>query len=146
MKNGSGVRGSSRVPRTRPILPGYGNDANVPAPVIDALGDPQCRRRAFVGDVIDNGLEVSCRFRGPANLHLRGEQLCNATAHFLVREELSGVQLLQSLVHLLPKPRVVVKVVFDKSPHVLSGAAAGLFGRSVESCLRFRAEIDFHRF
>src|ERR1035437_110291 len=110
--------------------------------LMDILGDALRGCRAFLSDVVDDAFEVVRRSWGPANLHLRGEP--RALADFLRREELPGVQLLQTLVNLPPEPRVVVKVVFDKLLHVLRGAAAVLFGGSVEFRLRLRAEFYFH--
>src|SRR5258708_26250425 len=81
---GSGGRGSSRVPSTRPVLPLFGRNFNEPAlSYIDCLGNALSGSLIFLPDVFYNSREGFSSGRQPAPLHLLAELLSDTGAGFL---------------------------------------------------------------
>ena len=69
-------------------------------------------------------------------MHLGAEHLLDTSAHLLVGEELTAVELVQPFLDLLPEPYIMVNVVFDELLDVFRRAAVVLFRSPVNPRLK----------
>jgi hypothetical protein len=92
----------------------------------------------------NDGGEILSGLRGPANLHLRTKHPFDPLSDLFVREGFAPVELLQPLLDVLAKPRVMVKIMLYKLLNIPVSIAAVLGGDAVQLGLQVGAEMYFH--
>jgi hypothetical protein len=63
----------------------------------------------------------------PSNLHLGAEHQLDSSAHLVVGQEFTAIELVQAFFYLLPEPYVMVNIVFDELLDVFLRAAVVVF-------------------
>jgi len=63
----------------------------------------------------------------PSNLHLGAEHQLDSSAHLVVGQEFTEIELVQAFFYLLPEPYVMVNIVFDRLLDVFLRAAVVVF-------------------
>jgi len=82
---------------------------------------PERERRGVAVGVIRVGWsEIRSR---PSNLHLGAEHQLDSSAHLVVGQEFTAIELVQTFFDLLPEPYVMVNIVFDELLDVFLRAA-----------------------
>ena len=79
-------------------------------------------------------------------MHLLAEHLVDSGPDFFVRNKLPVVELLQTLCHLLAKPRVMINVMFHKLLNIFLRAALVLGSSTFHFRLQFWRKMHFHIF
>ncbi len=64
--------------------------------------------------------------------------------NFLVSEKLAAVEPVHACSHLLPKPGIIIQIIFDELLDVIVGGSAVFRCDSVKLRLQFRSEMNFH--
>lgn len=59
-------------------------------------------------------------------------------------EKFAAIELVQTALHLLPKPYIMVDIVFDKLLNIMCCIRVGSSGGAIYFGLKFRVEDDFH--
>jgi hypothetical protein len=67
-----------------------------------------------------------------------------ASADFLMSQELPAIELLKTACHLLPEPYIVVEIVLYELLHVFVSPPIDIRSDAVELRLQFRGKVHFH--
>jgi hypothetical protein len=80
----------------------------------------------------------------PSKLHLGAEHQLDSSAHLVVGQEFTAIELVQAFFYLLSEPYVTVNIVFDELLDVFLRAAVVGFRSPVNPRLQIRISVYFH--
>ena len=98
--------------------------------IIDQTADALRSHRVVQTDVVNYVVQVRCRVRRPANLHLPPEPPFKTDPDFVMGKKFAAVEPTQARGYLLPKPRIVIQIAFYELLHVVIRLAAIFSGNT----------------